>query len=111
MDAVVRIPHGRSRPLNATRESIPSATQQRAGSPAYPQNPQAAGQNPGGAVGNPAGPPTDAESEPVRRSVTPPVPGDFLLAEYELDCARFIAEAKKVARRRMEAGVARRLAS
>ena len=51
---------------------------------------------------------TDAKSEPLRRSLTPQC-GDFVSAEYESDCARFVAEAKNLARRRVEAGLARPL--
>jgi hypothetical protein len=47
----------------------------------------------------PAGPPVDSvDKDPV--SHPPPLPGDFLLAEYESDCARFVADARNLARRR-----------
>jgi hypothetical protein len=46
-------------------------------------------------------PQADAESEPLGGSLAGPLPGDFLLAEYESDCARFVADAKNLARRRM----------
>ena len=45
---------------------------------------------------------TDAESEPLRR---PPPPGHFVSGEHQSDCARFLAEAKSLARRRFEAGL------
>lgn len=35
--------------------------------------------------------------------LAPPPCGHFVSAEYEADCARFLAEAKKLARRRTEA--------
>ena len=81
MDAVVAVKDGRSRPL-------------------YPQNPQAGAQTAGEGVGNLSEPQTDAECEPLRRSLAPPLPGDFLMAEYESDCARFVADARNLARRR-----------
>ncbi|SRR5712691_8763053 len=117
MDAGVRVRDGRSRPVNASRESsMLSTTRQRRAEvyrqnsqaysqaysqSSYPQNPQAGGQTPGASVENMAGPQTDAESESLQRPLAPPLPGDFLLAEYESDCARFVAEAKNLARRRM----------
>jgi hypothetical protein len=46
---------------------------------------------------------TDAEPEPLTGSVAPPLPGNFVSAQYESDCARFVSEAKRLARRRVEA--------
>jgi len=37
----------------------------------------------------------------------PPPRGEFVSARYESDCARFLAETKSLARRRVEAGFAR----
>jgi hypothetical protein len=76
MDAVVRIPHGRSSPVNAAQ-------------PGFPHLPQEPAQLPVDSV--------DKNSV----SLAPPLPGDFLSAEYETDCARFVAEARSLARRRM----------
>ncbi len=76
MDAVVRAPHAQSRPVNAAQ-------------PVFPHPPL-----------RPAEPPVDSvDKNPV--SLAPPLPGDFLLAEYESDCARFVADARNLARRRM----------
>jgi hypothetical protein len=44
------------------------------------------------------------DKKPV--SLPPPLPGDFLLAEYESDCARFVADARNLARRRMNSALA-----
>jgi hypothetical protein len=85
----------RQRRAEVYRQNSPAYSQAYPQNP-YPQNPQAGAQAPGEGVGNMAGPQTDAEYEP-------PLPGDFLLAEYESDCARFVAEAKNLARRRMTA--------
>jgi hypothetical protein len=75
MDAVVRVAHAVERPVNTTDR----------GSPHLPSEP--------------AGAPVDSvDKEPV--SLAPPLPGDFLLAEYESDCARFVADARNLARRR-----------
>lgn len=85
MDDVVRVAHAVEEPVNTAQTG-------------FPQLPR-----------GPAVPPVDSvDKKPV--ALAPRLPGDFLLAEYESDCARFIAEAKGVARRRMEAGVARRFA-
>jgi hypothetical protein len=47
----------------------------------------------------PGGLPVDSvDKNPV--SLAPPLPGEFLLAEYESDCARFVADARDLARRR-----------
>ena len=76
MDAVVRVTHALERPANTTER----------GSPHPPSEP--------------AGPPVDSvDKNPV--SLAAPLPGDFLLAEYESDCARFVADARGLARRRM----------
>lgn len=45
----------------------------------------------------------DAESEPLQPSLAPPPCGHFVSAQHEADCARFLAEAKKLARCRAEA--------
>jgi hypothetical protein len=47
----------------------------------------------------------DAEADYLRGSLPRP-PGDFVLAEYASDCARFVAESKHRARRRAEARLA-----
>ena len=39
----------------------------------------------------------------------PPPRGEFVSARYESDCARFLAETKSLARRRVKAGFARHL--
>jgi hypothetical protein len=39
--------------------------------------------------------------------LAPPPRGEFVSARYELDCARFLAETKSLARHRAEAGLAR----
>jgi hypothetical protein len=76
MDAVVRVAHADERPVNTTERGSP-----------HPRS-------------EPAGAPVDSvDKEPV--SLAPPLPGDFLLAEYESDCARFVANARNLARRRM----------
>jgi hypothetical protein len=76
MDAVVRVAHAHERPANA-------------GQPGFPHQPS-----------EPAEPPVDSvDKNPV--SLVPPLPGEFLLAEYESDCARFVADARNLARRRM----------
>jgi hypothetical protein len=85
MDAVVTVAHAVERSVNTAQTGFPQARSE------------------------PTQPPVDSvEKYPV--SLAPSLPGDFLLAEYESDCARFVAEAKNVARRRREAGVARRFA-
>jgi hypothetical protein len=76
MDAVVRVPHARSRPVNAAEP----------GSPHLPEQP--------------AQMPVDSVDKNAV-SLPPPLPGEFLLAEYESDCARFVADARNLARRRM----------
>jgi hypothetical protein len=47
----------------------------------------------------PTAPPVDPVDKDLV-SVPPPLPGDFLSAEYESDCARFVADARNLARRR-----------
>jgi hypothetical protein len=47
----------------------------------------------------PAQPPVDSVDK-NSGSLAPPLPGEFLLAEYESDCARFVADARNLARRR-----------
>jgi hypothetical protein len=109
MDAVVRVQDGRSTPVDASREQQTAAEVSRQDSPAdsgahshssYPQNPQAGVQTPEPGVRDMVEPQPDTESEPGD-SLAAPLPGDFLLAEYESDCARFVADAKNLARRRM----------
>ena len=122
MDAVVRVQDVRSRPVNTSREPslLSEALQRRAevyrqnsqvysqsyAQNSYQQNLRAGVQTPQPGVGNVAGLQTAVECEPLRRSLAPLPPGDFVSAEYESDCARFIAEAKNLARRRVEAGLA-----
>jgi hypothetical protein len=40
-------------------------------------------------------------------SLAPPPCGHFVSAQYEADCARFLAETKRLARRRAEAALGR----
>ncbi len=75
MDAVVSSPHDRSRPVNSAQ-------------PDFPHLPLEPAQLPVDSV--------DKNSV----SLAAPLPGDFLLAEYESDCARFVADARNLARRR-----------
>jgi hypothetical protein len=76
MDAVVRVAHAVERPVNTAQTG-------------FPQPPL-----------DTTEPPVDSvDKNPV--SLAPPLPGDFLLAEYESDCARFVADARNLARRRM----------
>jgi hypothetical protein len=71
MDAVVRVAHAVERPVNTAQTGFPQ-------------------------------PPLDTTEPPVDSvEKNPPLPGDFLLAEYESDCARFVADARNLARRRM----------
>jgi hypothetical protein len=51
------------------------------------------------------GKPIDGSREPS--PLAPPPRGEFVSARYESDCARFLAETKSIARRRVEAGFAR----
>jgi hypothetical protein len=91
MDAGLTVQDVRSGPVNASRESTLSETLQRRAE-VYPQKSPTYAQT--------SHPQTDAESEPPRP------PGDFVSAAYASDCARFIAESKNRARRRVEAGLA-----
>ena len=50
-------------------------------------------------------PESQRDRESLGRSFAPPPPGHFVSAEHEADCARFLAEAKGLARRRFEAGL------
>jgi hypothetical protein len=49
--------------------------------------------------------PIDGSPEPA--PLAPPPRGEFVSARFESDCARFVAEAKSLARHRVEAGFAR----
>jgi hypothetical protein len=54
----------------------------------------------------------DVRGKPIDGSQeqSPPAPsprGEFVSARYESDCARFLADTKSLARRRVEAGFAR----
>ena len=49
--------------------------------------------------------PIDGSPEPA--PLAPTSIGEFVSARYESDCARFLAETKSIARRRVEAGFAR----
>jgi hypothetical protein len=75
MDAVVTVEDARSRPVTAAE-------------PGFPHMPLGPAQLPVDSV----------DKSPV--SIAPPLPGEFLLAEYESDCARFVADARNLARRR-----------
>ena len=75
--------------------------------PAYGQRPQAAVEGPESAVGKTAAPRMDAESGPLQPSLTLPPCGYFVSAQHEADCARFLAETKRLARRRAEAALGR----
>jgi hypothetical protein len=114
VDAVVRAQDVRSMHVNDSSESSLTTGQRRAevyqqNSPAcsqadsqdsFPQNPQAGVQPPRESVETRAVPQSVAAEVPLRPPIAQPLPGDFLLAEYESDCARFVAEAKNLARRR-----------
>jgi hypothetical protein len=54
-------------------------------------------------AGRTAVPGTDAESGPRAPSLAPCLPGHFVSAQYESDCARFVSEAKRLARHRAAA--------
>jgi len=51
--------------------------------------------------------PVNSSREPSLLSETQLPRGDFVSAQHESDCARFVAEAKNLARRRVEARLAR----
>ena len=76
MDAVVRVAHSAERPANTAQTGFP-----------HPRL-------------KPVGPPVDPVDKHLP-SIPPALPGEFLLAEYESDCARFVADARNLARRRM----------
>jgi hypothetical protein len=48
----------------------------------------------------------ESSAEPERRPEERP-PGQFVSAELQSDCSRFLEEIKEVVRRRIEAGVSR----
>jgi hypothetical protein len=52
------------------------------------------------------GKPIDGSRKPSPLAPSPPQ-GEFVSARYESDCARFLADTKSLARRRVEAGFAR----
>ena len=65
----------------------------------YPHDsPEAVGNPPQGEM-QPAAV-SDGRLEPVKAAVAGPLPGYFVSARYESDCARFISEAKRRARHR-----------
>jgi hypothetical protein len=50
----------------------------------------------------------DSKGEPQRapeQQAGEPPPGQFVSAEHESDCSRFLEEVKNVVRRRLEAGL------
>ena len=55
------------------------------------------------------GKPIDGSREPLPLAPSPAPRGEFVSARYESDCARFLADTKSLARRRVEAGFARHL--
>ena len=79
------------------------AEARRASAQGYPPPAPAAVENPELAVGKTAALRRDAEPEPLTASLAPLLPGYFVAARYESDCARFVSEAKRLARVRAEA--------
>lgn len=70
----------------------------------YSQYPPVAVQNSDRGEGETAlAPLPQAELERRTPSLTPPLPGHFVSTRFESDCARFVGEAKKLARSRAEA--------
>lgn len=59
--------------------------------------------NPGLHLGATAAPQFKEESQSLPRTVAMHLPGEFVSDRYEADCARFVAEAKRLARCRSEA--------
>jgi len=51
--------------------------------------------------------PHAAVESPESASLAPPPYGHFVSAQHEADCARFLAETKRLARRRAEAALGR----
>ena len=75
----------------------------------YQQRSQAAVESLESSAGKAAASQTDVESEPLAPSLNPRPCGHFVSADYEADCARFLTQAKSLARRRAEAGLVPRL--
>jgi len=71
----------------------------------YPHRPPTAVENAEPGVKNTLTPPRDAESEPLTTLLAPIPSGNFVSTQYESDCARFVSEAKRLARRRAEAAL------
>jgi hypothetical protein len=82
---------------------MPLAETPQARTDGYRQHSQAAVEKPEAGVGKTAAPRTDAESEPLAASLAPAPRGHFISTDYEADCARFLLEAKGLARRRAQA--------
>jgi hypothetical protein len=72
-----------------------------------PHRPPAAVENPERRVEKTIAPRPGTESEPPTPSLAPTLAGNFVSAHYESDCARFVSEAKRLARRRAEAALER----
>ena len=72
----------------------------------YGQRPQVAVEGPESGARKEAAPRMNAAKRPAR-PLAPPPRGHFVTAQYEADCARFLAETKKLARRRAEATLGR----
>jgi hypothetical protein len=81
------------------------ALQERAQS--YPHRPPAAVESQELGVEKTLAPRRDGESEPPTTLLAPLLSGNFVSAQYESDCARFVSEAKRLARRRAEAALDR----
>ena len=73
----------------------------------YPHRPPAAVENLERRVEKSIAPRPGMESEPPTPSLVLAFAGDFVSAHYESDCARFVSEAKRLARRRAEAALER----
>jgi hypothetical protein len=73
----------------------------------YPHRPPAAVENPELGVEQTLAPRSGVESEPLPPLLAPRPSGNFVSSQYESDCARFVSEAKRLARRRAEAALDR----
>ena len=76
-------------------------------SQSYPHHPPAAVENQELGVEKTLAPRRDAESEAPTTLLAPLLSGNFVSTQYESDCARFVSEAKRIARRRAEAALDR----
>ena len=71
----------------------------------YPHHQPAAVESPELHVEETLTPRRDAEPEPLTTFLAPRPSGNFVSTQYESDCARFVSEAKRIARRRAEAAL------